>query len=181
MPDLHERRISGREVYSGRIVDLVVDEVELPDGRHSQREVVRHPGAVGILAIDDAGCIVMLRQYRYAVGEVLLEVPAGKLEPGEDPAACAPRELAEEVGLAADRWTLLTSYYSSPGFCDERIHLYLAEGLRETTPSSVDDEEFVEPVRVPVEEALTMVGDGRIRNAIAVIAVLEAARRRGLR
>lgn len=181
MPDLHERRISGREVYSGRIVDLVVDEVELPDGRHSQREVVRHPGAVGILAIDDAGCIVMLRQYRYAVGEVLLEVPAGKLEPGEDPAACATRELAEEVGLAADRWTQLTSYYSSPGFCDERIHLYLAEGLRETTPPSVDDEEFVEPVRVPVEEALTMVGDGRIRNAIAVIAVLEAARRRGLR
>jgi ADP-ribose pyrophosphatase len=180
MTNLYERRLGGRDIYQGRIINVVVDEVELPDGRQSKREVVRHPGAVGILAIDDDDRIVMLRQYRYAAGEVLLEIPAGKLEPGEDPEVCGPRELAEEAGLAAEQWTLLTTYYSSPGFSDELIHLYLAEGLSESTPETGDDDEFIELERVPIREALEMVNDGRIHNGIAVIGVLEAARLRGV-
>ena len=176
-----ERRIGGREVFRGRIITVKEDQVELPDGRRTTREVVLHPGAVGILPIDADGRIVMVRQYRYPVGAVLLETPAGKLEPGEDPAACAARELAEETGLRAERLTRIARYYSSPGYSNEEIHLYLAEGLSEAPPAAADDEEFITVERVPVAEAVAMVHDGRIANATTVIAVLEAARRLGVR
>lgn len=171
-----ERRLTGREIFRGRIITVKEDQVELPDGRTSTREVVLHPGAVGVLPVDDAGNIVMVRQYRYTVGEVLLETPAGKLESGEDPAVCAARELAEETRLKAERLTCITRFYTSPGFSNEMIHLFLAEGLSEAEPDTIDDEEFIEVVRVPLAEALAMVHDGRIKNATTVVAVLEAAR-----
>jgi ADP-ribose pyrophosphatase len=172
----HERRIGGREIFHGRIITVKEDRVELPDGRASTREVVLHPGAVAILPLDETGNIVMVRQFRYTVGEVLLEAPAGKLEPGEDPLTCAARELAEETGLAAQRLTCLTRFYTSPGFSNELIHLFLAEGLTQAKAGTADDEEFIEVVRVPLPEAVAMVHDGRIKNAITVIAVLEAER-----
>lgn len=176
MTALFERRLGGREVFRGRIINVRVDDVELPNGRQAVREVVEHPGAVGILPVDAAGQIVMVRQYRYTVGEVLLETPAGKLEPGEEPVVCAARELAEETGLKAERLTCLTRFYTSPGFSDELIHLYLAEGLTAAEPTTADDEEFIEVVRVSLADAIAMVHDGRIKNATTVVAVLEAMR-----
>lgn len=177
MDKLHERRTGGREIFHGRIITVKEDQVELPDGRASTREVVLHPGAVALLPVDVADNIVMVRQFRYTVGEVLLETPAGKLEPGEDPLTCAGRELAEETGLAAHRLTCLTRFYTSPGFSNELIHLFLAEDLYEVRADTADDEEFIEVVRVPLPDAVAMVHDGRIKNAITVIAVLEAERR----
>lgn len=179
MDTLHERRIGGREIFRGRIITVKEDSVKLPDGRTSTREVVLHPGAVAIIPVDAAGNIVLIRQYRYTVGEVLLETPAGKLEPGEDPDACAVRELAEETGLKAERLTLIGRFYTSPGFSSELIHLYLAEGLTATTATTADDEESIEVVRVPLSEALALVADGRIKNATTVISVLALARLRG--
>lgn len=177
MATFSEHRLAGREIFRGRIITVRVDDVELPNGRTSVREVVEHPGAVAILPIDADGRIVMVRQFRYAAGAMMLEAPAGKREAGEDPRDCAERELAEETGLKAERLTKLAEFFTSPGFSNELVHLYLAEGLTPTVAATADDEEFIEVVRVPVGEALDMVHDGRIRNAITVIAVLEAARR----
>ncbi len=171
------------QVYAGRIISLRRDTVAMPEGGHSVREVVTHPGAVGVVALDDAGAVVMLRQYRHPVGEHLWELPAGLRDAdGEPPLETARRELAEEVGLAAQRWQLLTTSYSTPGFCDELVGLYLAEGLSAVDRPegfTVEHEELDMTVeRVPLDTAVQMVFDGTIRNALAVIGVLAAARAR---
>lgn len=144
------RRLSSKTIFEGTIINLRIDEVELPDGRRSTREIIEHPGAVVIVPIDSEGNVHMVRQYRDAIEEVLLELPAGKLDEGEEPLACARRELREELGLVAERWLKLATYYASPGFCDEVMHLYLAEGLS-TTENDLDHEEFLEPVVLPLE------------------------------
>jgi len=172
--------VASEEVYTGRIISLRKDTVAMPGGGTSVREVVHHPGAVGIVALDDEDRVVMVRQYRHAIGEHLWELPAGLRDvDGEPPVDSARRELAEETQLAAERWSLLVSQHPSPGFCDELIQLYLAEGLSEVARPDgfvVEHEELDMTVeRVPLAEAVQWVFDGRVRNALAVIGLLAAA------
>ena len=170
-------------VYDGRVIRLVKDTVAMPGGGDSVREVVRHPGAVAVVALDDDGAVVLLRQYRHPVGGYLWELPAGlRDEDGEDPLTTAQRELVEEVQLAAERWSLLTTTFSTPGFCDEAILIYLAEGLSQADRPegfTVEHEELdMEIARVPLADAVQRIFDGDIRNSAAVIGLLAAAQHR---
>lgn len=172
--------VATEEVYAGRIISLRTDTVAMPGGGTSVREVVHHPGAVGIVALDDEDRVVMLRQYRHAIGEHLWELPAGLRDvDGEPPLLTAHRELAEETQLAADRWSLLATQHPSPGFCDELVYLYLAEGLSDAARPDgfvVEHEELDMTVeRVPLAEAVQWVFDGTVKNALAVIGLLAAA------
>jgi 8-oxo-dGDP phosphatase len=172
--------VASEEIYTGRIISLRKDTVAMPGGGTSDREVVHHPGAVGVVALDDQDRVVMVRQYRHAVGEHLWELPAGLRDvDGEPPVDSARRELAEETQLAAARWSLLVTQHPSPGFCDELIQLYLAEGLTEVARPDgfvVEHEELDMTVeRVPLAEAVQWVFDGKVRNALAVIGLLAAA------
>ena len=177
-------RVLGTEtVYEGRVIMLVKDTVAMPGGGDSVREVVRHPGAVAVVALDDDGQVVLLRQYRHPVGGYLWELPAGLRDAdGEAPLATAQRELAEEALLSAERWSLLTTTFSSPGFCDEMVLVYLAEELSDDgRPEgfTVEHEELDMTVeRVPLEAAVQRVFDGAIRNSIAVVGLLAAAQHR---
>jgi ADP-ribose pyrophosphatase len=130
-------------VHQGKVISLRVDEVSLPRGRRTTREVVEHPGAVVVIALDEKGGVPLVRQYRHAVGRYLLELPAGGLEPGEEPLTTAQRELMEEVGLEAARWTSLGHFFSSPGFSNEILHVFLAEDLREAHADPDEDEDIV--------------------------------------
>ena len=175
--------LASEEVYQGRVISLRKDTVAMPGGGESVREVVHHGGAVGVVALDDQDRVVLLRQYRHPIGEHLWEVPAGLRDvDGEPPVETARRELAEETQLAAERWSLLTTQHPSPGFCDETVLLYLAEGLSHAARPEgfeAEHEELDMTVeRVPLADAVQWVFDGTIRNALAVIAVLAAAQLR---
>ena len=170
-------------VHEGRIITLVKETVAMPGGGDSVREIVRHIGAVCIAAVDDEGRVVMVRQYRHPVRGYLWELPAGLRDAdGEAPLDTAKRELAEEVGLAAERWSLLANNFSTPGFCDEQVLIYLAEGLSAVDRPEgfvVEHEELDMTVeRVPLDEAVQRVFSGGIRNSSAVIGVLAAAQAR---
>ncbi len=177
------RLLASETVYDGRVISLVRDTVAMPGGGDSVREVVRHPGAVAVVALDEGDTVVLLRQYRHPVGGYLWELPAGLRDAdGEPPLETAKRELAEEVLLAAERWSLLVAYFSSPGFCDERISVYLAEGLSAVDRPdgfTVEHEELDMTIdRVPLAEAVQRVFAGGIRNPAAVVGLLAAARYR---
>ena len=180
----HDYRVLDSEtVFDGHVISLRRDTVAMPGGGDSVREVVAHPGAVAVVAVDDEGRVVLLRQYRHPVGRYLWELPAGLRDAdGEPPLETAKRELAEEVLLAAERWSLLTTTYSSPGFSDELVLVYLAEGLREVERPegfTVEHEELDMTIeRVPLADAVQRVFDGDIRNAAAVVGVLAAAQAR---
>lgn len=171
--DLTEKTLSSEVIYKGKIITLLKDTALLPNGRTAVREVVRHPGGVGILAIDDKGCVPMVTQYRYCMGKTLLEIPAGKREQGEAPFATAIRELKEEVGTTAEEWVPMGSLIASPGCYDEVLYLYLARGLTfgATNP---DEDEFLDMERIPFEELVHRVMDGEITDAKTVAAVLKA-------
>ncbi|SOC49330.1 ADP-ribose pyrophosphatase [Blastococcus aggregatus] len=179
--DGHDYRVVASEpVYDGRIISLRRDTVAMPGGGDSVREVVSHPGAVAVIALDDDGRVVLLRQYRHPVGGYLWELPAGLRDAdGEPPLETAKRELAEEVLLAAERWSLLTTTYSTAGFCDEMVLVYLAEGLHDAAlPDGfvVENEELDMTIeRVPLADAVQRVFDGDIRSAAAVVGILAAA------
>jgi ADP-ribose pyrophosphatase len=174
MADPPERIIESQPIYQGRIVRFRVDTVALPDGSTTSREIIGTPGAVVILPLTDDGQVRMVRQYRSAVGEFLLELPAGTLEPNEAPEQAAPRELAEETGDHAAHWQRLAGFYTVPGICNEYLHLFLATGL---TPGQAHREadEFIEVVTLPLDEALAMVKRGEIRDAKTIIGLLMAA------
>ncbi|MBN1094568.1 NUDIX hydrolase [Blastococcus sp. TML/M2B] len=187
MPDAaagHEYRVlASEDVFDGHVISLRRDTVAMPGGGESVREVVRHPGAVAVVALDDEGRVVLLRQYRHPVGAYLWELPAGLRDAdGEPPLATAKRELAEEALLAAERWSLLTTTYSTPGFCDELVLVYLAEGLRDVARPdgfTVEHEELDMTIeRVPLADAVQRVFDGDIRNSAAVVGLLAAAQAR---
>jgi ADP-ribose pyrophosphatase len=175
--------LSSTLVHDGRIVRLTVDRVRLPDGSTGELEMIRHSGAAAVLPVldplsDPDPRIMLIYQFRYAAGGFVYEVPAGRPdEPGEDWSDCARRELEEETGLAADTLLPLTSIFTTPGFTDERIHLFLATDLREGDTRR-DDDEFMEPVVMPLSTALEMVGDGRIVDAKTICTLLFAARYR---
>jgi len=174
--DLTEKRLESRYVYRGKILNMRVDTVELPGGGRGTREVVEYAGAVAVVALDSDGQVLLVRQYRYPVGRTLLEIPAGKLEPGEDPETSALRELREETGFSARRLDRLLRFFSTPGFTSEEMHLFLATDLDPGEPAP-DEDECVEVVRVPLVEARAMVDRGEICDAKSIIGILAACAR----
>ncbi|MEK6535978.1 MAG: NUDIX hydrolase [Actinomycetota bacterium] len=170
---MNNRILSSEYVYKGRVIRLRLDQVELPDGHRTIREVMEHPGAAVIVPVDGDGTVHLVRQYRDAIGRQLLEVPAGKLDPGEDPADCARRELREELGLTAGKLTRLTAFYSSPGFCDEILHVFLAEELTHGEEDS-DHEEFIEPEQRPLDPLSKLLPE--LRDGKSIIGVMLAHR-----
>lgn len=176
--EFNEKTLTSELVYSGKLLKVYRDTAELISGRTACREVVRHPGAVVVVPVDGEGNVYLVRQFRYPCGRALLEVPAGKLEPGEDPFEAARRELSEEIGAQASRWTELGRLLPTPGFCDELQYVYLARDLTfgDTHP---DEDEFLETVRLPLEDAAAMAADGRLEDAKTVAALLRACVRKG--
>ena len=172
--------LDSRIVHQGRIVDLSIDTVKYPDGSTGELEMVRHSGAAAILPVlsDPDGedpQILLIRQYRYAAGGYMLEVPAGRPDrPGEDWEECARRELQEETGLTAEEMVYLTSIYTTPGFTDEQIRIYAALGVT-TGSTSFDSDEFIEPVVMPLTHALAKIRDGKITDAKTICTLLFAA------
>jgi ADP-ribose pyrophosphatase len=158
-------------VYRGRVINLHVDHVRLSSGTETVREVVHHPGAVVVVAVSPDGRIVFERQYRHAAGEVLLELPAGTLRPGEDPAACAHRELAEETGYTVDQLTPLGSFFTAPGFTDEVMHAFSAGRARLATAPTPDPDEQIEVVLLTRDEAFAAVSNGTVRDAKTIAAL----------
>lgn len=171
---LEEKKISSKEIFEGKVMRVTVDTVELPNGAEATREIVHHRGAVCVLPLTDEGDVICVRQFRYAHGEVLLEIPAGKLEEGEhDHRAAAIRELSEETGAQCEELIYLGKLYPSPAIFTEVIHMYLARGLTfgETHP---DDDEFLEVERIPLEKLKDMVMRGEIYDAKTQVCVLRA-------
>jgi ADP-ribose pyrophosphatase len=176
------RRLARRDVFRGRVVAVSVDRVRMPDGREVEMELVRHPGSAAVLPIvEEAGggeAVLLLRQYRYATGGWLLEIPAGKLDPGESAEACARRELVEETGWAAGELEPLGEMWPSPGVSDERIALFVARRL---TPAAQDleEDELLTVERLPLAEATARAAAGEIDDAKTVCALLRLSARRG--
>ncbi len=162
-------------VYDGRLVKV---ERRFEKGSPQNfLEVVKHPGAAAVVALTRSGKLLLVSQFREATGGVLLEIPAGKLEPDEDPETCAYRELEEETGYRAGSLELLCSMFMSPGYCDEKIHIFAAAGL-EPSAARPDEDEDVSPVEVEVDEAIRMMDDGRIQDAKTVAGILEFVRKK---
>lgn len=170
-----EKRVDGEVKYRGVIVNVRLDRAQLENGKIVRREVVEHPGGVGILPIDEDGTCYLVRQFRYPFSRQLLEIPAGKLEYGEEPLSCAVRELSEETGFTADELIDLGACYTSPGFSSEVLHLYLARGLR-AGKSHLDEDEFLNVEKHGLDELLAMADRCELPDAKTVIAVLKAAR-----
>jgi ADP-ribose pyrophosphatase len=170
---LTEKTISSETIFEGRVVHLVRDEVELENGKVTTREVVKHPGGVCILALTDENKVVMVRQFRYAHRIVQLEVPAGKLEFGEDPRECGIRELAEETGYEAGSFEFFGKMLPTPAYVGEVIHIYIARELNKIG-QKLDEDEFLEVVEVDFDEAVKMVLDGEITDGKTQIALLKA-------
>jgi ADP-ribose diphosphatase len=166
-------------MYAGRLLNVDLETVEAPDGSTLQLELVRHPGAAAVVALlspadNDDPSVLMLKQYRYAAGGPIWEVPAGVVEPGEAPAACARRELKEETGADAERFEHLTTIYTTPGFTDERIHIFLATGITAGEPRPMADE-FFEVHAMPISRALERIRTGEIADGKSIVALLFVA------
>ncbi|MEK3878700.1 NUDIX hydrolase [Paenibacillus sp. FSL M7-0420] len=168
-PALDEETLSTKPIFAGHIISLQVDTVRLPDGNTATREVVKHPGAVAVLALNQ-GKMLVVEQYRQPMHRTEVEIPAGKLDPGEDPLAAAGRELQEETGFHSGGLRLLKSFYTSPGFADEIIHLYVTEDAQ-PGEMALDEDEFLEVSELTLEEAYQYIADGRIADAKTMMAV----------
>ncbi len=173
MKKFEEKTIGSQAIYNGKIISLKVDDVTLPNGEVSKREIVNHPGAVAVIAITDEGKLIVVEQYRKALERSIIEIPAGKLEPGEEPAITAARELEEETGYGCKELTYLQSFATSPGFADEIIHLFVARGLYEIEErAAMDEDEFIELMEITVEEGERMVSEQKIFDAKTAFAIL---------
>lgn len=171
--ELTEAPVSSEEIYNGKIVHLYRDQVRLPNGKIATREVMRHPGAAAVVPLTEDGNVILVRQYRYPFAQVMLEIPAGKLDPGEDPLVCARRELTEETGYEADEFVSLGVFYPSVAVMDEQIHLYLARGLtfRAANP---DADEFLNVEQRPLKELIDLILQGNVPDGKTQSAVLKA-------
>ncbi len=167
-----EKQLESDTIYEGRIITVRNDKVELVNGHTTQREVVEHPGGVTILPLGDDGKVYCVRQFRYPYARELLELPAGKLEKGEDPLECARRELGEETGFSADEFIYLGSGYPSPGYCQETIHIYLARGLK-SGKAHLDPDEFLNVESYTMDELVDMIMKNELRDAKTIIGVLK--------
>lgn len=167
--NLTEKTVEKHTLYKGFIINLRVDDALLPDGRPCKREMVEHPGGAAVLCVEE-GKVLLVRQFRYAYGEELLEIPAGKLDKGEDPAHAAARELEEETGRVAERVEKLFTLYPTPGYTNEKLHVFLAHSVHMGYVHP-DDDEFVSVVRIPLADVSAMIADGRIRDAKTIAAV----------
>jgi ADP-ribose pyrophosphatase len=175
MEKFEEKTISTKTIFEGKVIKVQVDEVILPDGKKATRELVKHPGAVAIIPITSDGKIVMVEQFRKPLERSIIEIPAGKLEPGEKPEFTAIRELEEETGYGAMDLDVIQSFATSPGFADEVIHLFVARNLfKIAQPASLDEDEFVELLEVSIEEAEQLVAEQRIFDAKTILAIMWA-------
>jgi 8-oxo-dGTP pyrophosphatase MutT (NUDIX family) len=165
-----------RNVFKGRVLNLNLEQVRLPNGRVAELEIAHHPGGAAVVAIDAGGRVCLLRQFRHAAGGWLTELPAGKLDGGEPPLECARRELAEEAGVSAGRWEKLGEFFSSPGVLTEVIHLFLAQDLQ-PADASPEEHEVLEASWVPLQEALDLAASARLQDAKSVIGLLWARER----
>ena len=175
MSKLKETQLSTKQVYSGSFLDVRKDEVELPNGKTSTREWIKHPGAACIIPVLPDGKIALIKQYRYPVKRELIELPAGKLDPGEEPEECAKRELEEEIGYSAGKLTFVCNIYPAIGFASEKMWIYLAEELIKTTENT-DHDEFIELMPTPLNKAVKMVWNGQITDVKTIIGLLWAER-----
>ena len=176
---IEERILSEERVYEGKLVKVNRLEVTLPDGKRAVREAVRHPGASAIVPVDGEGNVTLVRQYRAPIADVLLEIPAGKLDAGEDPATGALRELREEVGVVPGDFQPMGSFIAAPGCYGEILHLYLARDLKEVG-QDLDPDEFLNVSRIPFDEMVRRCMNGEIQDAKTIIAVLKAKELLGL-
>lgn len=173
MSNLTEKKVDSNLVFDGNLLKVYCDKVELPNGKEASREFIRHPGAVAVVPITQEGKIVLVRQYRYPIGKTILEVPAGKLDKGEEPDDCARRELEEETGYVSKNIRRLQSIYTTPGFTDEVIHLYIADELI-LAKQCLDEDEFLAVEMYTKEEVKVMINDGTITDAKSMLALLLA-------
>lgn len=170
MNDFTEKTINTKTIYEGKIINVYVKDVRLPNGKESKREVVDHPGAVAIIAKTDDDKYLFVRQFRKPLEKTIVEIPAGKLEKNEDPKETAKRELYEETGYLADTLEYIISFYTSPGFANEIIHLYEASNLKEGTPY-IEEDEFVEVLKLSLEEAKELIKKKEIIDAKTLYAI----------
>ena len=171
--DLTEKTVKQTTAYQGRLLRFRLDTALLPDGSEAGREVIEHPGGVGVVAVTDDRQVLLVRQFRYPYGEILTEIPAGKKDPGEQPLETGKRELEEETGYRADHYTSLGTVYPTPGYCDEVIHLYLATGLHQAE-AHPDEDEFLEVERRPLDLAVRQALAGEFPDAKTQIGLLKA-------
>ena len=173
MKNFEEKTIHTKKIFEGSIIDLQVDEVSLPNGKVSKREIVKHPGAVAIIAITEDKKIVLVKQYRKPLEKHLIEIPAGKIDNNEQPLVAAIRELEEETGYTTKELSFVTSFYTSPGFANELVHIYITDTLEKLeTPVAGDENEFIEIIEVTLDEAKRYVEDEEIHDAKTNYAIL---------
>ena len=170
---LYEKKLTSKQIFDGKVVKLFVDTVELPDGREAIREIVRHPGAVCVIPVTNDGEVIMVKQYRYAFEQIMLEIPAGKLEPGEDPLEAVKRELEEESGVVANNIEYMGEIFTTVAIFDEKIHAYLATDLVFNN-AHPDDDEFLEVEKIPLKTLVDMVMNGEIKDSKTQICILKA-------
>lgn len=171
---LKEKQTASKEVFNGRLLHVFCDDIELPNGRPAVREYIRHQGAVCVVPVTDENEIIAVRQYRYPIGRVTIEVPAGKLDKGEAPLDAANRELSEETGVESAEITAIGGLYPSVAYTDEIIHMYMAKNLK-YGESHTDEDEFLEVVKIPVDEFVKKIMDGEIMDSKTQAAVLKVA------
>ncbi|WP_418792459.1 NUDIX domain-containing protein [Phosphitispora sp. TUW77] len=168
---MNEKTVDSKTIYEGKILNLRVDTVTLPNGKPAKREVVVHQGAVAVAAVNENDEIILIKQFRYPAGKILWELPAGKIDSGEIPQECAIRELAEETGMGAREWQHMATFYTTPGFSDEIMHVYFARNLYPDR-REMDEDEFLEIHLVPFENAIEMIKSGEIEDSKSIAGIL---------
>jgi len=172
-------KLKKREIlHNGVVFDLIVDHIEYPSGNGSVREVAKHPGGAVVVPVFENGDVLMIKQFRYPIEKVIYELPAGKLDPDEDPEHCARRELEEETGYKAGTYRKLTAFYTTPGFCTEKLHIYLATGLQELKSGQnlEEGEESITLERIPLQQALDMIAEEEIVDGKTIVGLFLAER-----
>ncbi len=171
--DFTEKTVAVKEIYDGKVVKVRVEDILLPDGRPAKRELIGHSGGVGVIAVTEDGLVPTVTQYRIAARSLMLEIPAGKLEYGEDPLECGLRELEEETGYKAEKVVHLGEYYATPGYCEEKINIYLATGLSKTE-QNLDDGEFLKVEHIPLDKLYDMAMNNEIHDMKTALAIMKA-------